>query len=149
VAAGRFWSKVKKTETCWLWVAGREGHGGYGLFWLNGRNEVAHRVSYTWCNGPIPAGVEIDHICRVRQCVNPEHLRPVSRKQNNENRSRANAKSQSGVRGVNRHASGRWRVRVRHNGVEYSGGTYAALADAECAAIALRNRLFSHNNADR
>lgn len=73
----RFWPKVHKTDTCWLWK-GYVGNHGYGMFTLSTRNpKLAHRLSYQWTVGEIPEGLELDHLCRNRQCVNPAHLEPV------------------------------------------------------------------------
>lgn len=144
--SARFWSKVDKSGDCWMWT-GRIRSDGYGDVWYDGRHQLAHRVAWALA-GPGREAAELDHQCRIRACVKPDHLRPVTRKQNNENVS-ARAGSASGIRGVHRHASGRWRVRVRHNGVEHSGGTYVDVADAERAAVALRLRLFTHNTLDR
>lgn len=76
----RFWSKVKKTSTCWLWTGGtRKGYGAFQA--SNGGRRVtvqAHRIAYSEIAGDIPAGLVLDHVCRVRACVNPDHLRPVS-----------------------------------------------------------------------
>jgi hypothetical protein len=77
----RFLAKVQKTGMCWLWTAWLD-RNGYGRFWLDGRNLGAHRVAYELFVGPIPAGLEIDHLCRVRNCVNPEHLEPVTTAEN-------------------------------------------------------------------
>ena len=75
-------SKVNKTETCWLWTAGVNA-SGYGKF---GREptgpELAHRVAYELLVGPIPDGLVLDHLCRVRICVNPAHLEPVTSGEN-------------------------------------------------------------------
>lgn len=79
--AERFWAKVEKTEACWLWSASRN-QDGYGLFSIEGRHNVAHRVAYEWLIGPIPTGLQLDHLCRVRNCVNPEHLEPVTCREN-------------------------------------------------------------------
>lgn len=69
----RFWAKVHKTDTCWLWQACRTNRG-YGNFW-NGISYVpAHRFSYELVNGPIPDGLLVCHHCDVRNCVRPEHL---------------------------------------------------------------------------
>lgn len=78
----RFWSKVEKTSTCWLWTAGT--CRGYGVFATprqngrQGRSLRAHRVSYQLLKGPIPEGMSLDHLCRVPGCVNPDHLEVVT-----------------------------------------------------------------------
>ena len=69
----RFWEKVDKTDDCWLWIGGRRPTG-YGQFWDGTRNVSAHRWSYEALVGPIPEGLVTDHLCRVRNCVNPDHL---------------------------------------------------------------------------
>jgi hypothetical protein len=66
---------------CWPWRGVRTMHG-YGSVTLDGRAVVAHRASYETFVGPIPEGLEIDHLCRVRECVNPEHLEPVTHEVN-------------------------------------------------------------------
>ncbi len=72
-----FWAKVDKTQTCWLWTAYTMPNG-YGQFRYEGRMRLAHRLSYEWLIGPIPTGLQLDHLCRVRHCVNPAHLEPVT-----------------------------------------------------------------------
>lgn len=75
--ADRFWAKVEKTATCWVWKAARSR--GYGHF--NSRVHgywLAHRLAYTWLVGPIPEGLQIDHLCRNTACVNPAHLELVT-----------------------------------------------------------------------
>jgi len=79
--ADRFWAKVLKTETCWLWTGALTGHG-YRNFWLDGRNRPAHRAAYEWLVGPVPNCRELDHLCRVRRCVRPDHLEPVAHREN-------------------------------------------------------------------
>ena len=88
----RFWSKVAFTESCWLWMATKFSPG-YGSFKLHGKMVSAHRIAYEICNGPIPSGLELDHLCRVRNCVNPTHLEPVTK---SENRKRASPFRQMG-----------------------------------------------------
>ena len=77
----RFMSKVGKTDECWLWTASKS-HDGYGRFWLGGKVRYAHCVAYEWLVGPVPEGLSLDHLCRVRHCVNPDHLEPVTSGEN-------------------------------------------------------------------
>mgnify|MGYP001572395295 CR=1 FL=1 len=79
---------IPVTESgCWLWLGHTSKTTGYGLVSLKGKLESgkvdgAHRVSYELFNGPIPEGFCIDHLCRVRCCINPDHLRVVTPRQN-------------------------------------------------------------------
>ena len=63
---------------CWLWALSTSW-GGYGSVKWGGRTRQAHRVAYEELRGPIPEGLTIDHLCRVRSCVNPAHMEPVTR----------------------------------------------------------------------
>ena len=65
---------------CWLWFGAQTC--GYGSFRIDGKAHLAHRFSYQSFVGEIPEGLELDHLCRVRCCVNPEHLEPVTRMEN-------------------------------------------------------------------
>jgi len=77
----RFWEKVNKTETCWLWQAVKIN--GYGQFNVKSRKRTyAHRFSYELLKGKIPESKYLDHLCRVRNCVNPAHLEPVTHREN-------------------------------------------------------------------
>lgn len=89
----RFWSKVapNKRTGCWLWTGSNSGRDGYGTYFLGGmgsraankRNRTkAHRAAYAALVGPIPPGLQLDHLCRVPGCVNPAHLEPVTQAEN-------------------------------------------------------------------
>ena len=73
----RFWNQVVKTNTCWFWT-GTIHLLGYGRVRWMGRQRQAHAVAYELLGGIIPEGMEIDHLCRNRACVNPTHLEPVT-----------------------------------------------------------------------
>jgi hypothetical protein len=90
----RFWSKTNKDGPvpeyrpdlgpCWIWTAALNAYG-YGKFSMGGKNGRilgAHTVSYKMLVGPVPEGLELDHLCRVRACVNPSHLEPVTSAEN-------------------------------------------------------------------
>jgi hypothetical protein len=78
----RFWSKVNKTKTCWLWTGALRGKMGYGYFWHK-QHWVAHRFSWQLAHGPIPSNMCILHICDNPLCVRPAHLFIGSKKDNN------------------------------------------------------------------
>ena len=79
----RFWSKVDKDGPggCWLWTASQNGYG-YGKFKAPHAFVASHRYAYELLVGPIPDGLQIDHLCRNRACVNPAHLEPVTQRVN-------------------------------------------------------------------
>jgi len=88
----RFMAKVfpEPNSGCWLWDA-HVSKDGYGRFGIGRTAHEAHRVSYTLFNGEIPSGMCVDHMCRVRSCVNPNHLRLLTRSENTRNQINANA----------------------------------------------------------
>lgn len=77
----RFWQYVNKTDTCWIWFGAQNGKG-YGSFRTGATHVLPHRFSYELLVGPIPAGLQIDHLCFTPRCVNPKHLEPVTNKIN-------------------------------------------------------------------
>lgn len=72
----RFFAKVEKTPTCWLWNGSSNGRG-YGELRIDRVKRYAHRVSHELFVGPIPAELQIDHLCRTPGCVRPDHLEAV------------------------------------------------------------------------
>lgn len=78
----RLWERTmpEPTSGCWIWLGPL--HFGYGELYHRGRARPVHRVSYELYKGAIPRGAHLDHLCRIRCCVNPDHLEPVSLKEN-------------------------------------------------------------------
>lgn len=90
----RFWMRVWQGDGCWLWTGART-NGGYGTLRVDGATARVHRFAYAFLVGPIPEGAEVDHLCHGqdescpggrdcshRLCVNPDHLEPVSHREN-------------------------------------------------------------------
>ena len=87
----RFWAKADKdgptpshrTElgSCWLWLGTTDNYG-YGVFSIAGRNFKAHRLSYHLVNGSVDDAPTLDHLCRQKDCVNPDHLEAVDAAEN-------------------------------------------------------------------
>jgi hypothetical protein len=74
-------TRVVAGSDCWLWTGGTKGNG-YGSFLFQGRSTTAHRAAYQIYIGPVAADLEVDHLCRNPQCVNPAHLEAVTRSEN-------------------------------------------------------------------
>ena len=77
----RFFNKIEQTNNCWNWIGGKQTNG-YGMFWTGKELVLSHRFSYELFKDKIPKGYTIDHLCRNRVCVNPEHLEVVTQKIN-------------------------------------------------------------------
>ena len=148
----RFWAKVDRSGDCWEWT--RTLVNGYGVFSIGTKRHLAHRVSYEWEYGEIPTDRQLDHICVNHPCVRPEHLRVVTKKQQQEHMPGARGNSKSGVRGVYWHGGpgGRypaWVAKVTHDKKQHFVGRFKTLEEAEAAVIAKRLELFTHNDVDR
>lgn len=95
----RFEQKVspEPTSGCWLWTGAMQPKG-YGTVKVDGRVWLAHRAVYTAHVGPIPAGLDLDHKCRNRSCVRPDHLEPVTHAENLQRASKLSPASVAAMR---------------------------------------------------
>jgi hypothetical protein len=78
-----FWRQCQVDEVtgCWIWT-GSLNHNGYGKTWRRGKHWRSHRLAYVALVGEIADGLQIDHLCRRPACVNPDHLEPVTPREN-------------------------------------------------------------------
>ena len=144
----RFFSKVSGEDGCHTWQ-GTMNTYGYGHFVVSKKIYRAHRLAYMIAHGSIADGMQIDHTCHNRACVNPEHLRETTHKQNQENRSGARRTSKSGIRGVYWDSQrNKWGTCITHNNKRISVGRFESLDGAEKAVIQKRRELFTHNDVD-
>lgn len=120
----KFVSIPADRDACWMWIGGI-GRDGYGKFSIDYKNRPAHRIAYAMFRGAIPTGMQIDHLCRTRACVNPAHLEPVT---NRENTIRANA-----ARGPRTHCR-RGHSRAEHGLMNTAGYLVCQLCRRENAA---------------
>lgn len=135
-----FKARTVRVGECLVW----EGSSslGYGYITVRGKGLRAHRYAWEREHGPIPEGMQVDHICHNTLCVNVEHLRLATPPQNARHRSGSNeTNSSSGVRNVYPNANG-WMVRITKNGVKHYFGTHADIRLAERIANQKRKELF-------
>jgi len=125
----RFWAKVDTSGACWEWTACVSPEG-YGRFSLGRQPRYAHRVAWAMIVGLPPVGLDLDHLCRNRLCVNPEHLEVVTRSVN-----------------LKRGAVARGRVTQCHRGHPYDkANTYVnARGHIECRICRLANQVARRN----
>ncbi len=128
----RFSAKVCRTDGCWYWT-GALTSLGYGCMTIDARTEAVHRVAYQLLVGPIPEDMEIDHTCRVRRCVNPEHLRLATHAENAQNR------ETSAHRGAHFHKpTGRWRATAQVGAKRHYLGAFDTADEAARVAAEWR-----------
>lgn len=140
----RFWAKVARPNKngCALWLACTDQYG-YGRFTVGPKvarlYHRAHRVAHTIATGPIPDGMDVDHMCHTPACVAPLHLRAATRSQNCQNRAGAYSTSKTGIRGVSWcTAVGMWQATATVNREQNHLGYFHDIADAESAVVEFR-----------
>lgn len=131
----RFWCKVKKTSECWEWT-GYKNSKGYGMFRLGTEHKfkhcVSHRYSYELLASKIPKGLQLDHLCRVRHCVNPKHLEPVTARENTV-RGLATLNRKNGLPVGVRRVGSKYEARKSLYGKAHTIGRFATVEDAHVA----------------
>lgn len=125
---------------CLVWT-GSKNQKGYGRLANRGRLESAHRVAYELSTGPIPAGMEVDHICFNRACVEPSHLRLADRSSNTQYRRGAQPNSKSGIRNVHE-KNGKWFVRLKVKQKNRIWGPFDSVDEAKAEAKRRREEFF-------
>lgn len=138
----RFWAKVDQSGDCWLWT-GNVINSGYGSASVNGKKWLAHRYVYAIRVGDISEGGEVDHLCRNKLCVRPDHLRAVTHIDNVRAQG-LRTNNTSGVRGVNwDKARGKWAARVNVGGKKRHVGRFDTLEEAAQAVAAARTSFYA------
>src|SRR5699024_2864149 len=117
-----------------VYAAGETPDAGYGGIKVNGRYRRAHRYAWERIHGAVPEGMQIDHMCHNRLCVNVEHLRLVTNLQNTKHRSGPNRGSKTGIRNVYPTRSGKYQVLLGINGKIRAFGTYSDIEEAATVA---------------
>lgn len=129
--------EIIQESGCWEWIASING-AGYGQVRIRGRTFAAHRVSYSIHKGELDLELVIDHMCRNRKCVNPEHLRQVTPKtntlENSEGVSAKNKKKTHCWRGHEFNEKNTWKAKGKY------GGRHCRV----CAAIKIKNKKLSY-----
>lgn len=142
-------ARIERADGCWGWTGYYDMHG-YAKLRRGKQNLVIHRWMYERHVGPLVDGLVIDHACGNTRCVNPDHLRQVSIKQNVEHfTAPLRSHNTSGYRGVTFHKpSGLWMARVK-SGDQSHASYHRTAEEAAAAAQEARLALHTHNDLDR
>lgn len=136
----RFAGQLERRGGCLVWTGSYCG-SGYGQIRVDGKRIKVHRYAWERVNGPVPQGMEIDHICHNRKCVDVCHLRLATREQNVSNRDGARRDSSTRIRNVKPNGRG-YAVQVQSNGERHYYGTYPTVEEASAVASKARLELF-------
>lgn len=132
---------TRDNSGCLVWGGILNRPNGYGSMYAWGKLRPTHRIAWESVNGPVPDGFVLDHLCHNRRCAEVTHLRLVTDAINKQNRAGPQANCKTGIRGVYRVASGKYKARVQVDGKQFSPPPFDSIEDAERAVIALRARL--------
>lgn len=135
-------NRVRRQGDCLIWT-GASSRDGYANITVEKKRRNAHRVAYELTHGPIPNGLQVDHACHNRACVNVDHLRLVTRLENQRNQSGPHTNSTTGVRNVYERR-GKFIVQIRVGGKAVYFGTYSSIAEAGRVADMKRAEMFGH-----
>ncbi|GAA1812348.1 HNH endonuclease signature motif containing protein [Nesterenkonia flava] len=146
-----FAARTRQEGDCLVWRGTLYGNGYGEISVGNGKKRLVHRWAWEQENGPIPDGMQIDHMCHNRACVNVRHLRLATPKQNLENMLRGNLDSKAGgLRGVSwDELRQKWHATVGHDGRSINLGHYDSKETAAYVALGARLALFKFNLADQ
>lgn len=137
----RFWGSARIGLGCWDWAAGSTTDG-YGVCYLRGKQEYAHRVSYSLNYGEIPEGLFVDHMCHNPKCIRPAHLRLATNAVNSENTKHEQRVDSTWGRGVGfDKRRSLWFVRCTVDGKTHHRSGFSSHAEATIAAKQLRSDL--------
>ncbi len=144
----RIQAKIRKTESgCWLWT-GKPNQDGYGHIHINGKSVGAHRAAWEVYRGPIPDGMQLDHINCSTLCVNPDHLRLATNSQNQQNLRGAYRNNVTGIRGVYRKGNG-YVAHAQLDGRRYYLGLYPTALEAGAVVADWRRKHMPYSERDR
>ena len=135
-----FAARTEWRDGCLVWTGSTTGKG-YGRFAFGGESKSVHRYAWERENGPIPEGMQVDHVCWNKLCANTAHLRLAENAENKSYMPGATARSRTGVRNVSR-AKGRYQVAVQRGSDRRYGGSFKTLDAAAAAAQKLRTEMF-------
>lgn len=144
-----FWSRVTKTDYCWVWNTAPDGK--YGRFQMDGKVMGAHVISWIMHNGrEVKLNHRIDHKCHNKPCVRPSHLRELTHAQNLQYASGPSKNNTSGVLGVSWNTRrGKWLAQFTNNGKRVHVGYFDDLEEAEAKILKAKEESFGFPGVEK